>query len=44
MTWAEYYEYLAKLWESVDKTNLQEIRKYNEYRRELRKQMEERGL
>lgn len=40
MTWTEYYEYLALLWESVDKTNLQEIRDYNELKRQLRHEVE----
>lgn len=41
MTWTEYYEYLALLWEGVNKDSLEEIHEYNELRRDLRKAVEQ---
>ena len=39
MTIYEYYEILRKKWERVDKNNLQEIKQYNEFKRQLRKEL-----
>ena len=40
MTQKEYYEILKKEWEKVDKNNLNEIKKYNEMKRQLRELLE----
>lgn len=40
MTQEEYYEILKKEWEKVDKNNLEEIKKYNEMKRQLRQLLE----
>ena len=37
MTLEEYYEKLKNLWAHVDKDNLEEIKRYNEIRREMRR-------
>lgn len=37
MTIKEYYEIIKAEWEKVNKDNLSEIKRYNEYKRELRK-------
>lgn len=39
MTLEEYYKILKEKWEKVNKDNLEEIRKYNEYKRQLRKEV-----
>lgn len=41
MTWEEYYEALKKKWEEVDKNDLGAIHRYNEWKRQLRKLVEE---
>ena len=41
MTREEYYELLKKKHQQTDWTNLESIRAYNEYVRELRKQLSE---
>lgn len=41
MTWEEYYEVLKKKWEEVDKNDLEAIHRYNEWKRQLRKLVEE---
>lgn len=40
MTLEEYYRILKEMWEKVDKTNLEEIKRYNEFKRQLRKELE----
>lgn len=40
MTRAEYYAALAARYKQVDWTNLESIREYNDYARELRAQFE----
>lgn len=37
MTLEEYYEILKAEWEKVNKDNLEEIKRYNEMKRQLRK-------
>lgn len=37
MTLEEYYKYLKDLWAHVNKDNLEEIKRYNEIRREMRR-------
>ena len=39
MTLEEYYELLKSAWERVDKNNLQAIKQYNEWKRELRREV-----
>lgn len=41
MSQAEYYEILKKEWEKVDKNNLNEIKQYNEMKRQLRQLLED---
>ena len=41
MTREEYYELLKKKHQQTDWTNLDSIKEYNEYARELRKQLNE---
>lgn len=41
MTIKEYYEIIKSEWEKVNKNNLSEIKRYNEYKRELRKMVQE---
>lgn len=41
MTLSEYYEILRNKWEQIDKDNLQEIKWYNEFKRQLRKELAE---
>ncbi len=41
MTMKEYYEIIKSEWGKVDKNNLSEIKRYNEYKRELRKMVQE---
>ena len=36
MTLEEYYKILKEMWEKVDKNNLDEIKRYNEFKRQLR--------
>lgn len=36
MTTEEYYEILKREWEKVNKENLNEIKRYNEMKRQLR--------
>ena len=36
MTQEEYYRILKEKWEKVDKNNLEEIKRYNEFKRILR--------
>ena len=36
MTQEEYYRILKEKWEKVDKNNLEEIKRYNEFKRNLR--------
>ena len=40
MTLEEYYKILEKRWKQVNKDNLQEIKQYNEFKRMLRKEIE----
>ena len=39
MTEKEYYEILKERWERVDKNSLREIKQYNEFKRELRREV-----
>lgn len=41
MTNQEYYQILKEQWEQVDKNNLQEIKNYNEFKRQLRKELQD---
>ena len=41
MTWEEYYALLKERHKQVDWNDLESIRAYNEYARELRKQIDE---
>lgn len=41
MTTEEYYAILKEKWEAVDKNNPGEIKAYNEFKRRLREEMEE---
>ena len=41
MTRDEYYALLRKRWEQVDKTDLEAIHEFNEWKRELRHQLDE---
>lgn len=41
MTTDEYYKILKEWWEQVDKNNLQEIKNYNEFKRQLRKELQD---
>ena len=41
MTIDEYYSILAECWQKVDQNNLAQIRAYNEFKRELRKILDE---
>lgn len=41
MSLEEYYKILKDAWEKVDKNSLEEIRKYNEMKRQLRKLLED---
>lgn len=41
MTMREYYEELKQAWEKVNKNSLQEVKAYNEWKRELRKLVDE---
>ena len=41
MTNQEYYQILKERWEQVDKNNLQEIKNYNEFKRQLRKELQD---
>ncbi len=43
MTQAEYFAILKEKWEQVDKDNLEAIRAYNEFKRQLRHQLDEEG-
>ena len=36
MTLKEYYDILKEEWEKVNKNNLEEIKRYNEFKRQLR--------
>lgn len=40
MTAKEYYKILKEKWDDVNQNNLQEIKEYNQYRNELRKELE----
>ena len=40
MTADDYYKILEKYWQQVNKNNLEEIKRYNEFKRELRKEIE----
>ena len=40
MTWAEYYAILEERWEQTDKTSREAIHEYNEWKRELRRQID----
>jgi len=39
MTEKEYYEILKEKWEKVDKNSLEEIKQYNLFKRELRREL-----
>lgn len=39
MTEQEYYKILKEKWEKVDKNNLEEIKQYNLFKRELRREL-----
>ena len=39
MTQQEYYKILEERWKQVNKNNLQEIKNYNEFKRQLRKEL-----
>ena len=41
MTIDEYYQILAEVWASVDKNSKEEIHDYNEFKRQLRTQIED---
>ncbi len=41
MTLKEYYDILKEEWEKVNKNNLEEIKRYNEFKRQLRKLLDE---
>lgn len=41
MTRDEYYALLKERWEQVDKTNREAIHEYNEWKRELRHELDE---
>jgi len=41
MTTKEYYRILEERWNSVNKNNLQAIREYNEWKRQLRKELQD---
>ena len=41
MTRDEYYALLKERWEKVDKTSREAIHEFNEWKRELRRQMDE---
>jgi len=41
MTNQEYYQILKERLEQVDKNNLQEIKNYNEFKRQLRKELQD---
>lgn len=41
MTREEYYALLKERWEQVDKTSREAIHEYNEWKRELRHQLDE---
>lgn len=41
MTQEEYHKILKVAWENVDKNNLEAIKRYNEMKRQLRKELEE---
>ena len=41
MTLQEYFEELKKKWEEVDKNDVAAIHRYNEWKRQLRKLVEE---
>ena len=41
MTLKEYYDILKKEWEKVNKNNLEEIKRYNEFKRQLRTLVDE---
>ena len=43
MTLAEYYEILGIKWKEANKENLEEIKEYNRFKHELRKEIEENG-
>lgn len=40
MTAEEYYKILKEKWDNVNQNSLQEIKAYNQYRNELRKELE----
>lgn len=44
MTLEQYYEKLEERYEKVDWDNLESIKAYNEYRRNLRKELDEEML
>ena len=37
----QYYKLLKERWKLVDKNNLQEIKNYNEFKRQLRKELQD---
>ena len=41
MTLEEYYKILEEKWKQVDKSSFESVREYNEYRRQLRKEVED---
>ena len=41
MTSQEYYKIIKERWEHVDKNNLKEIKAYNEFKRQLRKELQD---
>ena len=40
MTVKEYYKILKEKWDNVNQNNLQEIKAYNQYKNNLRKELE----
>lgn len=41
MTLQEYYRMIADRWETVDKNDREALHRFNEWKRELRKQIDE---
>ena len=41
MTIKEYYEILKKMWSKIDQNNLEQIKAYNEFKSQLRKEIED---
>lgn len=41
MTIEEYYRSVAERWEKIDQNNLEELHRFNEWKRQLRKTIDE---